>query len=41
MGDSFGEWLEVNTKLSDNSIGKYTREIRTVTKDIIVKSLST
>ena len=31
----FRAWLEENTKLSDSSIGKYIRAIRSITKDML------
>ena len=35
MEKLFREWLETNKKLSDSSIGKYTRAIRAITKDML------
>jgi len=35
MEELFGIWLKDNYSLSDNSIGKYKRAIRAVTKDML------
>ena len=35
MEELFREWLEASKKLSDSSIGKYTRAIRAITKDML------
>lgn len=35
MEKLFREWLEETTKLSESSIGKYTRAIRAITKDML------
>ncbi len=31
----FSEWLHLNTSLSDNSIDKYNRAVKTVSKEMI------
>lgn len=35
MEELFRNWLETNKRLSDSSIGKYTRAIRAITKDML------
>ena len=39
MEKLFAEWLKNNTNLSDSSIGKYTRAIRAITKDMIAERI--
>lgn len=39
MEELFREWLEANKKLSDSSIGKYTRAIRAITKDMLSENV--
>lgn len=39
MEKLFREWLEGTTKLSENSIGKYTRAIRAISKDMISENV--
>lgn len=35
----FRKWLEETTKLSESSIGKYTRAIRAITKDMLSEGI--
>lgn len=39
MEKFFREWLEENTSLSESSIGKYTRAIRAITKDMLAEGI--
>lgn len=39
MEKFFREWLEGNTSLSESSIGKYTRAIRAITKDMLAEGI--